>query len=175
MFSRISLWSNLVLDFYLLAVLWLLIQFLCWWLVYSYFLFLPALALVISMFLEIYPFLRCPICWYVGFHNILLQLLVFLWYWLLFLLSLLVILFIWVLSLFLMRIVRGLEILLTSSNNQFLVSLICSIIFFSFYIIYVCSNLFYFSSFCCVTFCLFFFYLAPLDVMLGWDFCCFFR
>ena len=54
MFGRSHLWSHLVLDFCLLGVFILLIQFHYWWLIRSYFLFLPCAVFGDSMFLGIY-------------------------------------------------------------------------------------------------------------------------
>ena len=54
MFGRSHLWSHLVLDFCLLGVFILLIQFHYWWLIRSYFLFLPCAVFGDCMFLGIY-------------------------------------------------------------------------------------------------------------------------
>ena len=83
-----------------------------------------------------------------------------------------VILFIWVHSLFFLIIVaRSLSIYWLFWKNQFLISLLCSIVlllllFIVVYIIYFCSNLYYLLPSAGYRFCLFFL-LAPLGIKLG--------
>ena len=90
-----------------------------------------------------------------------------------------VILFIWVLSLFfLVSLAKGLSILLIFfSKNQLLISLICSNVFYSFYIIYCClifiiSFLLLVLGFVCCSFSGSFRCKVGLFI---WDFSCFLR
>ena len=169
MFGRIHLWSCLVLDFHLLGIFWLLIQFHHWLLVCSYNLFLTDSVLRDCTFLGIYPFLLgCPFYWYITVHDNLLWPFVFLCCQCNFsFISDFV--YLGPLSVsFFMSLVKGLLVLLIFSKHQLLVYLIYLIVFlvpilkFYFFIyLSICSlflfpstnfrfYLFFFSaSFCC--------------------------
>ena len=101
------------------------------------------------MFLGIYPFCPgCPVCWHGVVHNIFLKSFVCFWCQLLFLLFYFWFYFGRALSLFfLMSLVKDLSILFIFSNNELVdSSIFCLIYFFRHYLVYFCSDFYYFLS-----------------------------
>ena len=132
MFGRIPLWRHLFLDFVYWEFLNYLLNFFAgYWFVQIFYRFFSVSVLVVHMFLKIYPFLQsCPICWHIVFHNILLQLFVFLWCCLFFSFFIHDFIYLSPFHFFLVSLANGLSIVLMfSSKNYLLVSLICSIVF----------------------------------------------
>ena len=81
MFSRIHLWSHLVLDFCSWELFFFIPCSISLLVSSSYFIFLPDSVLGDCTFLEIYQFLLgCPFYWHKSVHSNLLWSFVFLWY-----------------------------------------------------------------------------------------------